>query len=102
MQQGTLHPITLELTENGSAISGVVTFDGVLRGVMTGVKDSKGHLVLQGTARDSSGVFTFNITYWDSVVSQNRLEAFVNVDGKASGYAGTATITTKFVDVLHR
>lgn len=97
---GTALPITIELSQSGTNVSGTIAF-GSVRGVTTGVvSSSTGLLTLQGTATPPSGGGSATITYWSTRVQQNAMDGFVNFDlrlptfpGVASVYARLGTVT---------
>ncbi len=89
---GTSLPITLILTQSGSAVSGTFALGGV-RGVGTGVV-ANGLLTLEGTARD--GTLTAVITHWSTRAIGNVMDGFANYNISVSGVPGIAILVTRF------
>ena len=90
-QVGTAYQSTLELTENGSSISGVMMLGGV-RGPVTGVVVN-GVMTLQGTLTQTNGP-TLTITHWSTGISGTQMNGFINFEARYSQYAGVAILQT--------
>ncbi len=89
---GTSLPLTLTLTQSGSAVSGTFAL-GTVRGVATGVVVN-GLLTLQGTA--TGGTLTAVITHWSTSVTGNVMDGFANYNISVSGVPGTGILVTRF------
>lgn len=88
---GTSLPMTLNLNQSGSTVTGTFAL-GDVRGVATGVV-TNGLLTLQGTA--TGGTLTAVITYWSTQVRGNAMEGFASYNLTVSGVPGVGGLVTR-------
>ena len=93
---GSRLPITLDLTQNGTSVSGLVSF-GSVRGPMSGTVRSNGLLTMSGNA--ASGNYTMSITYWDTGVYGDELGGYISFTTRYAGINGFATVETQLSGV---
>jgi hypothetical protein len=96
---GSVLPITLNLTQSGSGVTGTVSF-GSVTGVATGVVDGTGGLTLRATA--TSGSLSVTITSWSSRISGSAMEGNVVYNATAAGVPGVASVVTRLSGVTKR
>lgn len=96
---GSTLPIALEVTQTGFELSGTVAF-GQISGPVTGVVRAPGVFQVQGTAR--FGDVTLLIAHWDTRVTGNTMEGFINYEARVRGLPGFAGIVTHLVKVERR
>ncbi len=93
---GSPLPIALNLTQNGSSVTGTVAF-GQVTGVVTGVVSPGGTLSLQGSAL--SGDLTLTITTWNTPVAGNSLVGTIAFNVGFRTVPGVASITARLSNV---
>lgn len=93
---GTSLPITLDLTQSGSTVSGTIAL-GQITGVVTGAVRSTGLLTLSGVAR--SGTATATLTYWDTRASGSVMEGFFNFNAGYTNIPGIAVVSARLGSV---
>lgn len=91
---GTSLPISMNLTQQGNAVSGSVAV-GALTGVVNGVVDEKGLLTLRGTA--SGGPFTATVVHWSTRVIGNVMDGAAAYAVSATGVPGVGGLVTSLV-----
>jgi hypothetical protein len=91
---GTSLPITLVLSQNGSAVSGTAYF-GQVSGVVTGVVSQAGTLTLQGTSQSGE----LRITSWNTPISGNSMTGVIGFNVSSSMLPGVAGITARLSNV---
>jgi len=96
---GTDLPLSLSLTQNGTAVSGSFSL-GQVTGSATGTVNAGGTLVLQGTA--SSGQLTTTLSGWTSTVSGSSMSGTFSYNASVSGIPGVAVIVSRLSGVTRR
>jgi hypothetical protein len=92
---GTSLPISMDLSQSGSSVSGRVCFGSVC-GPLSGVVSS-GLLTLQGTA--SGGSISLRITWWSTRASGNVMDGYVSYEALYTNLPGFATVSTRLEGV---
>ena len=93
---GTSLPIALDLTQNGSTVSGTIAL-GQIIGVVTGAVRTTGLLTLSGVAR--SGTATATLTYWDTQAVGNTMNGFFNFSATYTNIPGNAEVAARLSGV---
>lgn len=93
---GTALPISLDLTQSGSTVSGTIAL-GSITGVVTGAVRTTGLLTLSGVAR--GGTATATLTYWDTRAIGNAMDGFFNFSATYTNIPGTALVAARLSDV---
>lgn len=93
---GATLPITMELTENGDDVTGVVTL-GTVRGTLTGKNRGTGFFYLTGMIEHAAGVVS--ISHWDTQVQRDVMEGFINYQVRLSSLPGTGSAATRLVNM---
>jgi hypothetical protein len=93
---GTSLPISMDLTQSGSSVTGTVSL-GQITGVVTGAVRSTGLLTLSGIAR--SGTATATLTHWDTRASGNAMDGFFNFSATYTNVPGNAEIAARLSNV---
>lgn len=93
---GATLPITMELTENGTDVTGVVAL-GDVRGTLTGKSRSGGFFSLQGVIAIPGGAVT--ISHWDTLVQQDGMQGFINYEVRINSLPGTGGAGIRLVNV---
>lgn len=96
---GSFLPIALSLTQNGTAVSGTISF-GQVTGVVNGTINASGTLVLQGTATGSQ--ITATLSSWNTVVSGSSMTGSFTYNAGLSGVPGVAVVTSTLSGVTRR
>lgn len=96
---GTTLPIRLDLTQNGSSVTGRIEL-GAVTGVVTGVVRSNGLLTLSGTAR--GGTTSAEITYWDTRALGNAMDGYFTFNATYTNIPGIAVVMTTLQSVVKR
>lgn len=96
---GSVLPITLNLNQNGSSVSGLVAF-GQVTGNVSGNVSSGGALVLQGTA--TSGTLTVQVTSWTTSVNGGTMAGSFAYNVGLTGTPGVAVVTSRLSNVTKR
>lgn len=96
---GATLPITMELTEHGEDVTGVVSF-GAVRGTLTGKNRGSGLFYLTGQIEGAAGVF--NISHWDTRVQRDEMQGFINYQLRLNSLPGTGNVATRLVNVTRR
>lgn len=89
---GTTLPISLDLSQSGTSVTGLLSL-GSVRGPVTGIVRSNQLLTLQGTA--TGGSYTITISYWDTGLSNGLLDGYMNFDARYAGINGFAGVATR-------
>ncbi len=97
---GTVLPISMDLTQSGSTITGVVSF-GQVRANVSGSQRSSGLFSLSGTATSTGGP-SLTITYWDAAIEQDTMNGYVSFEGRVPAYHGVAAVQTRLSNVRRR
>jgi len=93
---GTSLPITLDLTQSGSTVSGTIAL-GQLTGVVTGAVRSTGLLTLSGAARSGTGTAT--LTFWDTRAVGSVMDGFFNFNATYVDVPGVAAVSARLGSV---
>jgi hypothetical protein len=93
---GTSLPITLDLTQSGSAVSGTMSL-GQITGVVSGAVRTNGLLTLSGVAR--SGTATATLTFWDTRATGSVMDGFFNFNATYVDIPGIAAISARLGSV---
>lgn len=93
---GTSLPITLDLTQTGSTVSGTISL-GQITGVVSGAIRTTGLLTLSGVAR--SGTATATLTYWDTRASGSTMDGFFNFNATYVDIPGIAAVSARLGSV---
>lgn len=93
---GTRLPITFDLSQNGSSVSGLVSW-GQVRGTFSGTVRSNNLLTMNGSA--AGGPFTMSVTYWDTGLSNGELTGYITFQTQFSGINGFASVETRLTGV---
>lgn len=93
---GTRLPITFDLSQNGTSVSGLVSW-GQVRGTLIGTVRANDLLTMNGTA--TGGPYTMNVTYWDTQAIGNELVGFISFDTRFTGINGFASVATRLTGV---
>lgn len=93
---GSSLPISLDLTQHGSTVSGTISL-GQITGVVNGAIRTSGLLTLSGIAR--SGTATATLTYWDTRASGNAMDGFFEFNATYSNIPGIAAISARLGSV---
>lgn len=96
---GTDLPISMTLTQNGNAVSGVLSL-GQVTGVVNGTVTAGGTMVLQGTV--TSGQSSAQLTSWTTTVSGNSMTGNFTYNASFSGIPGVAVVVTRLSGVTKR
>lgn len=96
---GSFLPISLSLTQNGTAVSGTISF-GQVTGVVNGTINAAGNLVLQGTA--TGGQITVALSSWNTTVSGSSMTGSFTYNAGLSGVPGVAVVTSTLSGVTRR
>jgi hypothetical protein len=99
-EPGAVLPISMDLTQSGSTITGIVSF-GQVRANVSGSLRSNGLFSLSGTATSSGGP-SLTITRWDAEIQQDTMVGYVTFEGRAPTYHGVATVQTRLANVRRR
>ena len=93
---GNVLPFALEISENGTALTAVVSF-GPIRGTLTGTNRGGGFFYLQGVIEAGNG--TVNIVHWDTRVVRDSMEGFVGYQLQLPNLPGFGGVGAKIVEV---
>lgn len=93
---GTSLPLTLDLTQSGSAVSGTMSL-GQITGVVSGAVRTNGLLTLSGVAR--SGTATATLTFWDTRAVGSVMDGFFNFNATYVDIPGIAAISARLGSV---
>lgn len=96
---GASLPITLNLTQNGTVVTGSFAL-GQVAGGATGVVNGSGVLTLQGSA--ASGTLGITLTSWSSRVTGTAMEGTFGYNVTAVGVGGVAAVSTRLSGVTRR
>lgn len=96
---GSFLPISLSLTQNGTAVSGTISF-GQVTGVVNGTINASGNLVLQGTATGSQ--ITASLSSWNTTVSGSSMTGSFTYNAGLAGVPGVAVVTSTLSGVTRR
>lgn len=96
---GSSLPISMNLTQNGTTVTGSFAL-GQVTGTATGVVNGAGVLTLQGSA--ASGTLNITLTSWSSRVSGNAMEGSFGYNVTAIGVGGVAAVSTRLSGVTRR
>lgn len=96
---GARLPITMELTEHGDDVTGVVSL-GSVRGTLTGKNRGAGFFYLTGTIEHAAGVV--NISHWDTQVQRDAMQGFINYQVRLSSLPGIGNAATRLVTMTRR
>ena len=96
---GTVLPFSLEISENGTDLTAVVSF-GTIRGTLTGKNRGGGFFFLQGLIEASGGAI--NIVHWDTRVVRDSMEGFIGYQTRLPGLPGFGGVSAKLVDMTRR
>lgn len=96
---GARLPVTMELTESGDDVTGVISIGGV-RGTLAGKNRGAGYFYLTGMIETSGGVL--NISHWDTRVQRDEMQGFINYQVRINSLPGTGNAGTRLVDVTRR
>ncbi|MGE0866337.1 MAG: choice-of-anchor D domain-containing protein [Vicinamibacterales bacterium] len=91
---GSPMPLSLTLTQQGSAVSGSIAL-GALTGTVTGVVDANGLLTLRGTV--TGGPFTAAIVHWSTRVIGSTMDGVAGYAVTAEGLPGVGGLVTSLV-----
>ncbi len=89
---GASLPIALSLTQNGSSVSGSITF-GQVTGSVNGTVNSAGTLVLQGTA--VGGQITVTLSGFSVSVNGSSMTGNFTYNAGLAGVPGVAVVTSR-------
>lgn len=93
---GATLPIAMELTENGTAVTGAVSFGG-LRGTLTGTSRASAFFALTGTIA-GAGV-QLKILHWDTLVQRDVMQGFINYEVRISSLPGIGSVGIRLVNL---
>ncbi len=93
---GTRLPISFDLSQNGTTVTGLVSW-GQIRGTFTGTVRSNGLLTMNGNG--AGGPFTLHVTYWDTGIASGELTGFITFQTQFSGVNGFASVETRLTGV---
>lgn len=96
---GSSLPITLNLSQSGSSVSGSIAF-GQVTGSVRGSIDGNGNLSLQGTA--SNGQINLALTGFNVSVSGSSMNGTVTYGAGLAGIPGVAVVTSRLSGVTRR
>lgn len=96
---GSSLPISISLTQTGSAVTGTVSF-GQVTGVVTGSVAATGVLTLRGSTT-SSGTSSV-ITSWSTQIQGSSMEGAFSYDASFTGVPGVAGISARLSGVTKR
>lgn len=91
---GSPMPLSVNLTQQGSAVSGSLTL-GALTGTVTGVVEANGLLTLRGTL--TGGPFTAAIVHWSTRVIGSTMDGVAGYAVTAEGLPGVGGLVTSLV-----
>jgi len=89
---GTSLPIQLDLTQNGTIVTGTILL-GQVGGPVTGTINSTGTLTLQGTA--TNGQVSSQITSWSTRVQGNVMEGTFTWNAAITGVPGVGVVVSR-------
>ena len=100
-QRGAAFPIAIELTQNGSAVTGILSL-GTITGTVTGIVRSDQRLSLSGTVIASGTGFTVTsrLTEWDTFLSGGRMDGRIGFDSTISILPGSGVIRARLSNVF--
>ena len=91
---GATLPIAMNLSQNGTAVTGTITF-GQVTGSVNGTLNSAGTLVLQGTA--VGGQITVTLAGFSVAVSGSSMTGNFTYNAALAGVPGVAVVTSRLV-----
>lgn len=101
-QRGVVLPITLDLSQNGTAVQGTLAF-GLIRGTVQGSVLSNQSLVLAGAAvySDTANGLTLTntVTHWDTALSGSLLEGVFTFNVRVNVFPGDGVVRVRLVNV---
>lgn len=96
---GSSLPVSVTLTQSGSAVNGTIRL-GSVTGPVNGVVNANGSLVLQGSA--SAGQVSLSLSSWNTVVAGQALNGNFAYNASLSGVPGVAVIASRFSGVTRQ
>lgn len=96
---GSSLPISMNLTQNGSSVSGSIAF-GQVTGSVNGTINSAGTLTLQGTA--TNGQITVALSGFSVSISGSSMTGNLTYNAGLAGVPGVAVITSRLSGVTRR
>ena len=96
---GTDLPVSLNLTQSGTAVSGSISL-GQVTGAVTGTVNGSGTLVLQGTA--NSGTLSLALSAWSTTVSGSSMTGNFSYNAGVTGIPGVAVVVSRLSGVTRR
>jgi hypothetical protein len=89
---GTALPLALDLTQNGSTVTGTLA-QGQVTGPVTGTVDSTGTLTLRGTA--TNGQLSIQLSAWSTRVQGNVMEGNFTWNATITGVPGVGVVVSR-------
>lgn len=96
---GTDLPISMNLTQNGSSVSGSFSI-GQVTGAATGTVNGSGVLVLQGTA--NSGTLSITLSSWTTTATGNSMTGNFSYNATITGVPGVGVVVARLSGVTRR
>jgi hypothetical protein len=96
---GTTLPFALEISENETEISGVVSF-GQIRGALKGKNRGGGFFYLEGVVEGGGGAI--NIIHWDTRVVRDSMDGFIGYEVRIGTLPGLGAVGGKLTDVTRQ
>jgi len=96
---GSSLPVTVSLTQNGSAVNGSILL-GQVSGPVSGTISPSGAIVLQGSA--SAGQLSLTLSSWNATVSGSSLSGSFAYNASLHGIPGVAVIVSRFSGVTRQ
>lgn len=99
-QRGASFPITLELSQNASSVTGVISY-GQIRGNVSGSVRSDQSLFLSGTATSSGGssILTISTTDWSTLQSGGQLNGTIAISVRFNDLPGEGVVRVRLSNV---
>lgn len=99
-QRGATFPITLDLSQNGSSVSGVISY-GQISGNVSGSVRADQSLFLSGTATASfsSSILTITTTDWSTFQSGGQLHGTIAISLRFNNLPGDGVVRVRLSNV---
>jgi hypothetical protein len=100
-KRGEVFPLTLELSQSGTTVSGTIAF-GQYRGNISGSVRSDQGLFLSGGAsgRAGSAIITLTTTDWSTFLSGGRLEGAIGFGVRINTLPGDGVIRARLSNMI--
>jgi hypothetical protein len=96
---GNVLPFSVEISENGADLTGVVSF-GAVGGTLTGKNRGGGFFYLQGVIEAGGG--TVNIVHWDTRVVRDTMEGFIGYQLRLPNLPGFGSVAAQLTEMTRQ